>query len=208
MSNKPDPRAVFTQYFPESSVNYCFDLWQKHHFHFNIKQKRKSKRGDYFFNPAVKQHHISVNADLNPYAFLITFLHEVAHLLVRKNHTRAVAPHGIEWKNEFSSLLQPMVEKKVFPPMVEVALNKYLQNPKASTCSDPTLLMALNQFDSQEINGVYLASLALGKHFEFDHRIFKVNEIRRTRILCQELKTKKSYLISKMAVVQEIPNPT
>lgn len=199
------PIEIFQQYLPEQAVNYCAELWVKYGFHLNIKQKRATKLGDYRYDSRDKSHTISVNADLNPYSFLITYLHEVAHLTTQITYGSKVDPHGIEWKNEFKKIALPMVSPEVFPNQIIVALQRYFKNPKASSCSDPVLMKALHIFDVDN-SATMLADVLHGKTFEFSGRIFKKESIQRTRVMCLELNTGRKYLISKAAFVKTNQN--
>jgi hypothetical protein len=99
-------------------------------------------------------HQITVNHDLNPYSFLITYVHEVAHLRVESNTRRRIAPHGREWKQEFARLLDYFLKQDIFPSDVVGALTSYIQNPAASSCSDHDLLRALRKYDRKEMQHV------------------------------------------------------
>jgi hypothetical protein len=48
---------------------------------------------------------------------------------------------------------------------------------------------------------VYLADILLGETFEFNKRVFKKQELRRTRSLCIDMSTNKRYLIAEVAKV-------
>jgi predicted SprT family Zn-dependent metalloprotease len=69
-----------------------------------------------------KNHRISVNGNLNKFSFLITLLHELAHLLAFENYGNRIQAHGKEWKFVYSNLLKDFIDKKIFPPDVESAL--------------------------------------------------------------------------------------
>ncbi|MFN0047992.1 MAG: SprT-like domain-containing protein [Cytophagales bacterium] len=203
MSKIVNPKDVFYQYFPASAVEYCFQLWQQYQFYFKINKKRQTRLGDYRFHTITKLHTITVNADLNPLSFLVTYLHEVAHLINQVKNGSKVEPHGKEWKNEFIAIAKPMLNTEVFPSFVLDVLAKYFKNPKASSCSDHELQKALQWFDEGG-DHLYLSDIQIGKLFEFNKRQFQKEEIRRTRILCKEIATGKKYLISKMAKVSAL----
>ena len=62
-----------------------------------VSKPRKTKLGDYRRPGRPHQpHRISINGNLNPYAFLITLLHEWAHLEIYQEYKGKVAPHGPE----------------------------------------------------------------------------------------------------------------
>lgn len=198
---------LFHKYFPEEAVSYCHQLWQTHRFHFKITRQRKTKIGDYRYDPRKKMHFITVNHNLNPYAFCLTFVHEVAHLVTYIDHSHKVAPHGKEWKAQFRKLLQPLLLNHTFPPDVLQILIRHMKNPKATCYSDADLTRILRKYDPQK-NGemqVYLEDILNGNQFVFQKRLFQKQYLRRTRVLCKEIGSGKKYLISKMAMVDIVP---
>jgi hypothetical protein len=145
-----------------------------------------------------------VNATLNPYSFLITLLHELAHLTTTVNHGLKPAPHGKEWKQEFKKVLSPFVGKSIFPHDVERALNAYLHNPAASTCTDPALYKALTRYDSKREENVHADEIAIGQKFELDKRTFLKLEQLRTRSRCKELSSGRIYFVQGIALVKKL----
>ncbi len=88
-------------------------------------------------------HRISVNGNLNVYSFLITLLHELAHLLTFEQHGNRVQSHGREWKNIYGQLLDQFLKNKKFPPDIEKELLQSLKNPAATSCAEDDLLRVL-----------------------------------------------------------------
>ncbi len=193
---------TFRKFVPAGAVGYCYHLWLENAFILKITRPRRTKLGDYRYTPE-SGHQISVNNSLNPYAFLITYLHEVAHLLTFSRYRRKVTPHGKEWKKAFQALMAPMVEGGVFPPEVLLPLRQYLADPKASSCSDPQLVAALRTFDQQPAGHV-LDELQPGERFRLSGRIFVKGDLRRTRVLCVEAATRRKYLVPAQAVVERL----
>ena len=184
---------------PIAAVDYCVALWGEYPFHFKIVKKRVSKLGDYCYDRRDKSHTITVNHDLNPYQFLITYVHEVAHRAV---HHRRQKPHGIYWKMKFQDLMSPLLETKVFPEDVLEALTRHMRNPKASTAADPALAGILALYDPEGNSFPTLAEVAVGREFVFRKRVFKKLEKKRTRALCLDISNRKKYLISELAEVK------
>ena len=58
---------------------------------------------------------ITVNGDLNPYSFLITTIHEFAHLVTFEEYQGRVKPHGKEWQLTYSKMLYPVIEDGGLP---------------------------------------------------------------------------------------------
>ena len=195
--------SVFKRFVPEHSVNYCVQLYESLNFEFKIKRARKTKFGDYRFDRLGDHHVITINNDLNPYAFLITYLHEVAHLITYQQHRHSVNPHGPEWKNNFKKVARPVLKPEIFPSEIINQVARYLSNPKASSCSDPLLYQLLKNYDKP--NGlVFLKNLKPGDQFYFHDHHYQYLEKRRTRIVCMHLTKGKKYLINQIAEVQPI----
>lgn len=192
---------VFKKFIPESAVPYCNKLYQKLGFEFKIKKARQTKFGDYRYDPFGKKHVITINNDLNIYAFLVTYLHEVAHLIAFKEYGRRIKPHGQEWKDCFKQVTKPLLNNDTFPEPVLGALKRYFKNPKASSCSDPTLYAILKQFDMPTEGIIFLKKVSVGETFQFNNKEFVKLEKKRTRSVCKEISTNKKYLISELAEV-------
>jgi len=201
MNSSPHPLKA---YIPEAAIEYIDKLLadnpilirvtaERKHFHGTFRDKNKSGR-----------YRIGVSGTLNPYAFLITLVHEIAHLKTFQLHGRKIMPHGIEWKNIFTNLMLPLVRDEVFPNDIKEVLVKHFQNPKASSSSDPALVKVLAKYNSNKKNTVFLDELSHGEHFIFDSREFVKDEIRRKRILCYDAKTKRKYLFNPVAEVSRL----
>lgn len=166
---------------------------------FTVSKPRLSKLGDFRAGTPALPAAISVNGDLNPFAFLITTVHEFAHLTCHTTHGRRVKPHGSEWKNIYTAMLTPFIEKKIFPPEIEKALRTHVASPSASSCSCPVLNRALALHDDNDT--LFLGDLSVGSTFLFRDEAFKSLEKKRTRYLCERLGDGKRYLISGRAQI-------
>ena len=189
---------------PDAALNYCFSLWEQKPFHFVISRSRSSKLGDFRFRRDQPLQKITINHDLNPYQFLITYIHEVAHHRVYAAHSIRCLPHGIEWKRTFQELMFPMIDdKSVFPVDILIPLRRHMHNPKASSGADLFLMKELRKYDTQDPDRLktLLSDVKLGEKFELKHRVFQKLESRRTRVLCMEVATGKRFLISNHAAV-------
>lgn len=192
-------REVFQKFIPKQAVAYCNKLYEKLGFEFKIKKARQTKLGDYRYDREIDRHIISINNDLNEYSFLVTYLHEVAHLVAFKKYGNRIMPHGVEWKKSFKEVAQPMLTTDVFDEKVLAALNRYFKNPKASSCSDPTLYNVLKKFDLDP--APQLREIKVGEEFIFNKRVFRKLEKKRTRSVCLEIKTGRKYAIAEIAEV-------
>ena len=185
---------LLVEYVPENALEYCIALWSEQPFTFKVSNNRISKLGDYKFDPRVGEHAISVNGGLNQYAFLVTFLHEFAHLLVQIRFNSRQRPHGQEWKNCFNEVMAPVLQNDVFPSPLKEVLAKHMENPRASSGSDPELYAALKVHD--DVSGVnMLMDLPNGVEFVFKNRVFQKVKHKRTRVLCNEVGSGRQYLI-------------
>lgn len=193
---------VFKKFVPATSVSYCNKLYQQLGFEFKVKKARQTKMGDYRYDPRNGKHTISINNDLNPYAFLVTYLHEVAHHTTYIKYGNRVLPHGREWKSMFQELALPVLTEDVFTLDILQALQNYFRNPKASSCSDPVLFNIIRKYDIQQKN--QLKDILIGGTFNFNKRTFQKLERKRTRSVCLEIKTGKKYSIPEIAEVQPL----
>ncbi|MEO9964384.1 MAG: SprT-like domain-containing protein [Reichenbachiella sp.] len=198
-------RRLFERHLPAGAVEYCFSLWKELGFNFKVTRKRQSKYGDYRYDPSSRTHAISVNHDLNPYAFLITYIHEVAHLFNFEKNQRKVSPHGKEWKLEFKRLMLPLLREEIIPMDVLSPLAKHMKNPKATSTADKNLFVALRNHD-QNKSGLLLKEVDTGTKFLFNKKVYRKLEVRRTRSLCELTSNQKKYLISETAPVQVFKN--
>lgn len=187
-------------YIPEEFLEYASKLTIDLGFHFKVTRRRLTKAGDYRFNPRTNSHTITVNENLNPWAFFITFLHEVAHMKVQLKYGSGLKHHGEEWKDEFRKLLLPVLASGHVPHNLERALAGYARNPKASSWSDPQLARALQELDEHDSTTLY--DLNSGDSFHFKGHSYTLMEKRRTRALVVHQKNRKRYLISMAAAVE------
>lgn len=194
---------ILSKHLPESAVIYCLNLWQEQPFSFKVSRTRSSCFGNYTFRDG--QHKITVNNDLNIYAFLVTYIHEIAHQRAWLNKgRRKIEPHGKEWKKAFQDLISPILNNGVFPEKLLLPLSAYMQNPAASSVSYAPLNEALRSFDIGEQTGVSLLEITDNQWFEFRGTVFQKIEKRRTRVLCLEKKSKRRYTILATARVNPL----
>ncbi len=197
---------IISPFVPEETADSIFDWVQKNPVNLNIKNNRKTKLGDFrAARNSMEPHRISVNGGINKYEFLITLIHEFAHLEVYNKHGRRAQAHGIEWKTAYQELMFPYVEKNIFPEPLHSVFVKHMINPKASSHGDLNMVRALAQYDKADISkGLYLEALELGAHFELNGKIFVKGEKRRTRFMCTEVASKRKFTVSALAEVREI----
>ena len=203
-ANKHSFEALKT-YLPEGSFELVMPLILQHRVHLTITRHRQTKLGDYRNAWGNKNHRISVNGNLNKYSFLITLLHELAHLLAYEQFGMRIAPHGTEWKKTYGAILKDFLSRQLFPADIANELTATLHNPAASSCAEDDLQRILMRYDVKK-NGVKLVEqLTKGQHFRIPGgREFVRGEIVRKRIKCFELPDMKPFLFSPLYEVMEV----
>lgn len=197
---------VLQKYLPEHAVLPCFELIKTNHVHLKIVNERQTRHGDYRKN-ANGYHQITVNASLNKYRFLITLIHEIAHLVAFEKYGRFIKPHGNEWKLTFQHLMLPFIRPEIFPNQLLPLLARHFKNPKASSDTDATLSLALKQFDEKESDKNYIFEIPYGSHFRIQNgKVFKKIALRVKRYECIDLQTGRMYLFQPNAEVELVPN--
>jgi len=196
--------SILQSHVPPSTVPYCFDLWQASPFELKITKSRQSKVGDFTSKRTRSHPRITLNNDLNPYLFLVTYVHEVAHLKVYLKHGARLDPHGDEWKTTFTDLMLPILWESVFPEEILHELRRHMINPKASSFADTALTQAFRKFDLNQHQQIALSDVPEGSVFKLSDRYFKKGKLRRTRVLCKELKSKRDYLVPADALVTDV----
>ncbi|MBP9102382.1 MAG: SprT-like domain-containing protein [Chitinophagaceae bacterium] len=203
MPKKEVPVNYLQNYLPPGTGDAVMAYLQQHKVHLTIAKERTSILGDYRHRTNHANHRISVNGNLNKYAFLITLLHELAHLLTFEQYGNKVQSHGKEWKMIFGQLLAQFVEHKIFPPDIEKEILLSLKSPAASSCAEDGLLRVLRKYDEGNPNQQLVEEVELNKLFRTkDGRIFRRGEQLRKRFKCQEVKTGKLYLFSPVYPVE------
>ncbi|MEX2231905.1 MAG: transcription elongation protein SprT [Cyclobacteriaceae bacterium] len=187
--------SILREHIPAHALQYCYQLWLQTPFQLKITRTRQTKVGDFTSKRTLGHPRITLNNELNPFLFLITYIHEVAHLRVHLQYGNPVDPHGDEWKTTFQTLMHPMLNQYVFAADIFLELQKHMTNPKASSFADSILTKVLRRYDKDA--GLYatLSDIPEGSVFRFQGRYFKKGKIRRTRVLCHEVKTKRHYLV-------------
>ena len=207
MAKKEAPISRLQDFLPPGTYDAVLQYLQQYHVHLTIAKERKSILGDYRHRTYEKNHRISVNGNLNVYAFLITLLHEIAHLLQFEQYGNRVASHGKEWKNIFGQLLAQFIQNKIFPQDIEQALLRSLSNPSASSCADEVLLRTLKNYDATPSHLIMVESVPENAFFKtHDNRIFQKGQRLRKRYKCVEIKTGRLYLFSPVYEVEVLPH--
>ena len=196
-------KTILQKYLPENAVDQVYAWLQEYNIHLKVSKKRSTKLGDYRPPQNGKGHQITVNHDLNQYAFLITLVHEIAHLLVWEKHRNKVRAHGKEWKETYRELMIPLLGDEIFPEDIVSALTNYLNKSYASSGSDLNLSRTLQKYDVD--SGLTLEQIPEGSIFSLlNGKTFKKGSLIRKRYRCVRMDNKKVYLVNPLVRVELI----
>ena len=206
MAKVEHPLQALGSYLPEGAFEAVVQLINQYKVHLTVTKERKSVLGDYRHAGLGANHKISVNGNLNKYEFLITLLHELAHLLCFEQYRNRVEAHGKEWKSIYSDLLAAFIRKEIFPADIQKSLQKTLLNPAATANGETALLLVLRKHDTFKKEGhAFVAHLPEGTMFEsLKGRVFRRGKKRRNRIECVEVATGHVYSFSALTEVKVI----
>ena len=198
---------ILVKYIPTNAVEAIFQLIKEYGVHLKIVNERKTRHGDYRKMPDGRLQ-ITVNGSLNNYRFLITLVHEIAHLKAFKEYGFQIKPHGKEWKRTFTYLILPFINPTIFPQDLLPFLARHFKNPKASSDTDAQLAIKLKTYDTPN-NKNYIFELPLGSIFKiYNGKIFKKGSKRVKRFECVEMNTGKVYLFQPNAEVEFVKDNT
>jgi SprT protein len=190
------PLDAIRKYIPEKAAQLVLDYLHLHKVHLTITKERKSVLGDYRHATTYNNHRISVNGNLNKFSFLITLIHELAHLLTFTQYKNRVDPHGKEWKRIYGVILKDFLDPGIFPPDLLYYLSESLHDLPASSCADEKLMRVLKGYD--QVNGLVLVEqIDEGKLFDAGKgKLFRKGKKLRKRYQCIEMATGRLYLFS------------
>lgn len=207
MKNSTNLESALESFLPPAALELACEKLREYPHHLVITPPRSTKLGDFTADPRGNRHVLTVNGNLNQYAFLITLMHELAHLITYLEHRDDVKPHGHEWKGYFKQTLGPFLRRNVFPDDVAKAISSYLSNPAASTCADIPLSKTLARYDRNSHPDVKLLDdIPVHSRFIYgrDRRVFIKGERLRTRYRCFEEGTRYEYLFSPLVKIRHV----
>lgn len=200
------PLKPLEPFLPAGTLPLIQEMLKDEVYHIVITRPRKTKLGDFRHPRPGETPRLTVNGNLEPNNFLITLVHEIAHLKIWNKHKNKVKPHGDEWKNCYSELLSRFLDKGFFSPTLETALVAHVRLPKYTSVADQQLMRALRpeKQESTADEGKYVEELNRGDAFFLQKRIFVVEEKLRKNYLCKELPSGKKYRVSALARVMPL----
>lgn len=193
-------KKILSKFLHPACVDAVHDWLNRRHAALKITSARSSKLGDY--RPPFKglPHRISVNHNLNPHEFLITLIHEMAHLSCHEKYGRRAKPHGKEWKQEFRELFYDLKAPDVLPTDVREAMKLFFDPGITYRRGNAILKRVLKKYDPLTAL-LAVEDVADGNIFIFNRRTFRKVRRIRTRYQCICLNNNRMYSFSPMAQV-------
>ncbi len=145
------PRAVenswsrILDYIPDQAHGFIKALLKENPANVVPVSIRSTKQGDCHRQPNEGFHKITVNKCGNPYQFLITLIHELAHARAYREYGLRIRPHGREWRITFSAFLHRSLGANCYPNEIVSIVRQSAFSPTAT--SSLSLEKALRQFD-------------------------------------------------------------
>lgn len=190
------------KFLPEGGLDFV-EIWLKDiPLKLIVKNARRTKLGDFRFDPHSKSHRITIDGTLKSDAFFFVLTHEIAHLLVQIEFGSKVKPHGEEWKSTFGKMLQDSLS--IYESDLRNSIFRHALNPKASVGADKQLFQKL--FLKENQLGNLVENLGENQKFRIGTRVFQRGNKRKIRYICKELKTGRMFLVNGQAIVDEIIN--
>jgi hypothetical protein len=190
-------------FLPENAVPVVHNMLQNESYHLVVTKPRTTKFGDFKPPRGNEIPRLSVNGNLNRYAFLVTLVHEIAHLKVWNRFKNKVKPHGPEWKQCYAMLLQECLDANLFNEHLEPVIARHMKKPGYASGTDHTLTLALRKYDKGN-RALTLDQLPMGAAFRIGKKTFVKGKLMRKRFLCEERETKRQYRVHALAEVEPL----
>lgn len=185
-------KQILSKYLPPSVVDKILLILTENKAILRISKTRASKLGDYRPPANGQPHRISVNHDLNPYEFLITLIHEIAHMKCWQQYGKKAKPHGQEWNMLFKKLLNDFNKPGLFPENISEAINFYTRPDTTLQQGQDALKNALKSFEP-DTDQLTVEGIPNGETFVYRNQVFEKIEKARKRIKCRRLKDNRLY---------------
>ncbi|GAB4314988.1 MAG: SprT-like domain-containing protein [Bacteroidales bacterium] len=188
---------ILHRFLPAGAVKPVLAWLDQHPVVLRISKKRFSRLGDY--KPpqnGVDYHRISVNYDLNPYHFLLTLVHEMAHYHVWKAYKNRVKPHGREWQEEYYRLMKPFLNESIFPQEILPSVTEFVKKP-GSSAARRRLEEAIRKLNGDVSHEPTVEDISENGLFRLQNgRIYRKGPKNRTRYKCLCVNNGRYYLVN------------
>lgn len=202
MNSKENLLVTLSKYINPEAASIIAPWVIKYKVSLKISSPRKTKLGDYRAPFNEQGHRISINSDLNQHSFLITLIHEFAHLATFVHAGPRVKAHGGEWKNWFKKLMFPFLEQQMFPEDVTIALRVHFKNPPAASCTDERLQKVLHRYNDRQPTLVKDLPFNTPFILKSGKQMIKLKLLRK-RFLCKDIHSSRMYTVSGLMEIVE-----
>lgn len=140
---------------------------------------------------------ILLNRNQDPYSFLITLVHEIAHMQARKLYGRHVQPHGLEWKQTYSRLIIKAAAIPSLPADICAMMAEIARSPESRHYGKISVSKVLLKYSTKAEPGELLCDIPPGTRFRMpDGKVYIKGEKIRTRYRCKLDGASSVWLIS------------
>ncbi len=195
-------KDILLPLLPANTTDAVIGILQEHKIFLRITRSRRSKKGDYRWPRLGSHHKISINGNLNPYEFYITFLHELAHLYAWNKYKNSIKPHGLEWKIILTNLFFNALKENVFTQDINNEIIILVKKMEKGVWSESKLMRCLKTYDNKTSNDKMLEEIEVGKSFYCNGRMFRKVKKIRTRYQCLCLNNNRVYSFHPLASVR------
>jgi len=192
-------------YIPQKALTEVWRLLEEYDIGVKAVLPRRTLQGSYRIPREGERHSITVNSDLNPYVFLITLLHEIAHTHTWVKHKSK--GHKQEWKGNFERLLIRFIELGVFPKKIKTALEQHLEKIAYSDITDIYLTEILRQYNTKapsDEQEMMLKDVPKNAIFSYNGKNYRRGERLRKYISCRSLEDYRMYRCHPLMMVSVV----
>lgn len=105
--------------------------------------------------------------------------------------------------------MAPLLTESIFPADVLAPLRYYMSHPAATTSAQPALMQALRRYNAPSPvtptpGQQALRQLVEGQHFRLQKKTYVKGKLRRTRVVCKDIQSGRSYAVLADVLVMPI----
>lgn len=184
-----DSFSRIQDFLSERSRSFMQKLLKEYPIYVEPVSVRTTKRGDFRGACGKRCERITINKCGNPYGFLITLIHEIAHAKAFQEYGNSIRPHGSEWLHTYSALLHRSVSEGCFLEEMREVIRHLAFHP---TRTRPySVELALRKYDTFDVRPL-LSELPEGALFAAgEGEIYQKGRLLQHRFHCQSLDGRK-----------------